>query len=174
MIQALIDAFENDISNCLIETNSILIEVFDCYDCTPDQQRSYIKLENNQPVHFTLNNSQGANLVFTALDNCILRSHELSRCDFILGNFDKLYFVEIKQINRGQRRQARTNAIQQLISSILLFRAKINLSNTELIAVICLKAKQVHPLQSATRAADMVAFKENYNAFLMEGQSHIF
>jgi hypothetical protein len=174
MIQALINAFENNISNCLIETNSILIEVFDCYDCTPDQQRSYIKVEYNQPVHFTLNNSREANLVFAALDNCILRSHELSRCDFLLGNFEKLYFVEIKQVNKGQRRQARTDAIQQLHSSILLLRGKINLSDTELIAVICLKAKQVHPLQSATRAADMVAFKENYNAILMEGQSHTF
>ncbi|MFI5140369.1 MAG: hypothetical protein ACHQIM_21295, partial [Sphingobacteriales bacterium] len=67
-----------------------------------------------------------------------------------------------------------TNAIQQLHSSISLFRGKIDLTNTEIIAVICLKAKRVHPLQSATRVADMVAFKDNYNASLMEGQSHTF
>jgi hypothetical protein len=172
MIQVLTGAFENDISNCLVETNNILIEVFDCYDCV--QQRCFIKTEEGQPVHFVLNNPLKEDLVFAALDNCIFQSHELSRCDFLLGNFKKLYFVEIKQTNRGQRRAARTNAIQQLHSSISLFREKLNLTNTELVAVICLKAKQVHPLQSATRTAEMVAFKENYNADLMEGQSHTF
>jgi hypothetical protein len=174
MIQALIDAFDWDITNCLIETNSELIEVYDCYDCIPGEQRCYIKIAEDQPVHFELNNPLKSNLVFAALDNCLLQAHQQSRCDFLLGNFQKLYFVEIKRVSKGQRRQARNQAIQQLHSSISLFKGKINLTNTVLIAVISLKAKQVHPLQSATRAADMVAFKENYNASLMEGQSHTF
>lgn len=172
MRQAITNAFDRDISNCLTETNSSLIEVFDCYDCIPAKQRSYIKTEESQVVHFVLNNPTSANLVFAALDNCIMQSHELSRCDFVLGNFEKLYFVEIKQ--GGKRRQARSEAIQQLHSSISLFRNKINLTNTELIAVINLKAREVHPLQNATRKAERVAFKENYNADLMEGQSHTF
>ena len=85
MIQALISAFENDISYCLIETDSELIEVFDCYDCLPDQQRCFIRIEDGQPVHFELINPLRANLVFAALDNCIFRSHEQSRCDFMIG-----------------------------------------------------------------------------------------
>jgi hypothetical protein len=174
MIEALKNAFDNNISNCLTETNSELINVYDCYDSPAEQRRCYIKTKEDQPVHFQLSNPLAVKLVFAALDNCILQSHQQSRCDFVLGNFQKLYFVEIKRVNRGQRKRARTEAIQQLHSSISLFREKINLTNTELIAVICLKAKQVHPLQSATRTADMVAFKENYNANLMEGQSHTF
>lgn len=174
MIQELLNAFDDDISNCLIETKSGLIEVFDCYDCAPALQRCYIKVEDNQPVHFELKNPSETALVFAALDNCIFKAHQQSRCDFMIGNLKKLYFVEIKQVNRGQRRQARAGAIQQLQSSISFFRTKINLSDTALIAVICLKAKKVHPLQSATRGANMLAFKENYNADLMEGQSHTF
>jgi hypothetical protein len=174
MISDLINVFDYDIANCLIETNSILIEVYDCYDCIPDLQRCYIKIEDNQPVHFALKNPSASDLVFVALDNCVFKSHQGSRCDFIIGNYCKLYFVEIKQVKKGKRSQARTDAIQQLESSISTFRGKINLTNTEIIAVICLKAKQVHPLQSATRGAQIVAFKENYNAALMEGQSHTF
>ncbi len=103
MIQALIDAFDRDISHCLTETNSILIEVFDRYDGTPAERRSYIKTEEGQPIHFTLNNPLATNIIFAALDNCILQSREQSRCDFVLGNFEKLYFVEIKQVKKGQR-----------------------------------------------------------------------
>jgi hypothetical protein len=174
MIEALLNSFEDDITGCVEDTNSDLIEVYDCYHCTAAQQRSYIKIDENDPVHFTLKNPGLENLTFAAMDNCMLRAHEQSRCDFLLGNFRKLYFVEIKQINRGQRRQARTNAIQQLESSVDLLSKKLNFSETELIAVICLKAKQVHPLQNATRSAKAVAFKENYNAALMEGQVHTF
>ncbi len=174
MKQAIINAFDNVGSNCLTETNSKLIEVFDCYNCASALQRTYIKTEEDQPVHFELNNPSAANLVFVALDNCILKSDQQSRCDFLIGNFKKLYFVEIKQVKTGQRNLARISAIQQLDSSILLFRQKINLANTELIAVICLKAHRVHPLQSATKTANIVAFKENHNANLMEGQSDTF
>jgi hypothetical protein len=174
MIGAILNTFGEDVANCVNETNSILIEVYDCYDCTPALQKSYIKSKVGEPVHFTLNNPLATNLFFAALDNCILKANQQSRCDFIIGNFQKLYFVEIKQVNPGHRQEARTQAIRQLHSSISLFKGKINLHNTKLIAVICLKAKQVYPLQSAKRVADAVAFKDSYGADLMEGQSHNF
>jgi len=174
MKDALLNAFKHGIEDCLAETNNIKVEIFDCYDCIPGEQRSFIKTDENEPVHFTLNNLHQANLTFAALDNCILKAHQQSRCDFIIGNFHKLYFVEIKQVNRGQRRLARTGATQQLHSSIAILKEKINLNDTEVIAVICLKAKQVHPLQSAKRVADIVAFRAYYNAELTEGQMHDF
>jgi hypothetical protein len=37
-----------------------------------------------------------------------------------------------------------------------------------------MKAKRAYPLQSAESASKRVAFKQNHNADLMEGQSHIF
>ena len=78
MIQALMDAFDGEIADCLTETNSIIIEVFDCYDSTPAEKKSYIKTEEDQPIHFTLNNPSAISLIFAALDNCILRSGESS------------------------------------------------------------------------------------------------
>lgn len=174
MKQALINAFNNDILNCLVETKDTLIEIFDCYDCDPVQQKSYIRTQSTEPVHFTLNNPLANDLIFAAIDNCILLSNDPSRCDFAIGNFQKLYFVEVKQVKKSQRAAARNTAIGQLHASISLFRTKIDLLNTKLIAVICLKAKQAHPLQNAKKIADAVAFKTNYNADLMEGQEHTF
>ncbi|SFE00981.1 hypothetical protein SAMN05518672_104129 [Chitinophaga sp. CF118] len=174
MIQDLRRVFGTETADCLTETNDTKIEIFDCYDCAAAQQKSYIKAREEQPVHFTLENPTAATLAFAALDNCLLRSDNESRCDFFIGNSRKLYFVEIKQVKSNQRSAARANAIKQLDSSISLLKDKIDLQNTSLIAVVCLKAKQVYPLQSAKRAADIVAFKETHNADLMEGQSHTF
>jgi hypothetical protein len=119
MIQAIKAAFKNDLSHCLID--SVLIEVYDRYGGVPEEQRCYIKSEENQPVHFTLNNPDRANLVFMAIDNCLLKSTDLSRCDFGIGNFKKLYFVEIKNVKTKQRNEAKTKAIKQLGSTSSVF-----------------------------------------------------
>lgn len=143
MIADFRNAFDKNIELCITETNSTLIEVYDCYDCIPPEQRTYIKTKVDEPIHFTLFNDQAENLLFAALDNCILKSNQQSRCDFIIGNFQKLYFIEIKQVKPRQRRSAKENAIRQLHASISFFREKLDLSNTKLIGVICLKAKQI-------------------------------
>jgi len=174
VITLLKDTFDGNIDDCLKELDNTLIEIYDCYDCSPEQQRSYIKEDKAQPIHFTLENPNAENITFVALDNYILKAHHQSRCDFIIGNIRKLYFVEIKQVSRGQRRQARTNATQQLSASLEFLSGVIDLTNTDLIAVICLKAKQIHPLQNAQRVADIVSFRERYNAELKEGQQDTF
>lgn len=174
MIKALMEAFGNEIMQCVVETDSTLIEVYDDYDCIPANQRCYIITEEKEPVHFKLNNPNSANLVFIAIDNCLFKSTDLSRCDFGIGNFDKLYFVEIKQAKTNQRSEAKTKAIQQLASSISVFKEKIAVSNTKLIAVICLMVKETHPIRTASMVQKIVAFKEKHNASLMEGHSDIF
>ena len=174
MIKALTTAFENDISLFIIETNNSLIEIFDCYDCIPSLQRSYIKTEEKQPTHFTLNNPLSMGLVFAAIDNGILKSSDPSRCDFAIGNFLKLCFVEIKKVKTNQRNKAKSDAIEQLGAAISMFKEKINLNNTELIAIICINFKKVYPARTAASANNVVKFKDDYNAALMEGQSHIF
>jgi hypothetical protein len=183
MTKAITNAFAGDISGCLVETNDILIEVFDCYDCAPGQQGCFTKIKEGQPCHFELYNEGAENLVFAALDNCILQSHQQSRCDFVIGNFQKLYFVEIKWVKMRHKADARNNAIQQLGNSITLFRKSIKLDTTELVAVICFASKQILSIQtpkqarpgvSAAGLEKRVAFKENYGADLIEERSQTF
>lgn len=156
---------------CISTTNKTVIEVYDCYTCLPQNARSYIKTSENEPIHFTLTNPSKALLTFAALDNCLLKSNDSSRCDFILGNNKKLYFVEIKDVPIRNRRDARLDAIKQLESTLSFFKSKIDFAKTIPFAVICLKAKKVHPLQNATSAAKAFSFKTKYNAVLKEGQS---
>jgi hypothetical protein len=174
MMDALKAAFGQSVATCLQETNNVFIEVYDCYDCAPGRQRSYIKTDGTQPTHFTLNNPSQATLLFAAIDNCILPSSTVARCDFAIGNFQRLFLVEVKQVSMGQRSAARTAAAHQLSSTLTLLRAEIPLHNTDLVAVICLKAAQTYPVQSARKVADRVRFKEMHNADLVEGQRAIF
>jgi len=174
MMDALKAAFGQKVATCMQETDKDRIEVYDCYDCKPDIQRSYIKTAGTEPVHFTLQNPSQVTLVFAAIDNCILPSLAVARCDFAIGNFQRLFLVEVKQVSMGQRASARTAATHQLSSTLTLLRAHIPLDKTDLVAVICLKAAKAYPVQSARKVADRVRFKEMYNADLVEGQSAIF
>ncbi len=171
MIKALSEAFaanENSAA-CIQQTSETEIAIFDCYTCLPSLKRCYIKSKPEEPVHFTLYNPSKTTITFAAVDNCLLGPKHHSRCDFIIGDFNKLYFVEIKQVKTSRRREARLEAVKQLQNSIFLLRNTINLNTTQLVAVICLKAHQARPLQSATRGAAIVLFKEKYNATLMGG-----
>ena len=175
MIQILRAVFEvGENSVCLIETSEPYIQVYDCYDCIPIGKRSYIKTRQEEPVHFTLRNPQAMKLCFIALDNCLLDERDTPRCDFVIGNLQKMYFVEIKNTIVNQRRAARKSAIVQLDASIEYFKNNIDLTNTILIAVTSLKGKQALPLQNATRAAEIVKFRDRHNASLMEGDTAVF
>ena len=175
MINFLQNAFEiTGPTPCISTTDKTIIEVYDCYTCLPKNARSYIKTSESEPIHFTLTNPLNALLTFAALDNCLLKSDDISRCDFILGNLSKLYFVEIKEVPIRNRRDARLDAIKQLESTLSFLENRIDFTKTIPVAVICLKAKKVHPLQNATSSAKAFSFKTKYNAVLKEGQSDTF
>src|ERR1700750_498568 len=122
MIDDLRKIFGDNITACITESNNTRIEVYDCYDCIPTLQRSYIKTETKEPVHFILQNPNAVNVIFAALDNCLLKAGDQSRCDFLIGNKQKLYFVEIKQVSTKQRSAAKADAVKQLDASIELLK----------------------------------------------------
>jgi hypothetical protein len=174
MIPALAAAFGANAAACATPTDANRIEVFDCYDCAPAARRSYIRTALDQPIHFTLENPTQAPVVFTALDNCLFSSADVARCDFMLGNFQKLFFVEIKEVNAKHRSKSRNDAVEQLDSSLSAIKVAIDLQETELIAVMNIKAKKAHPLQTAKKVAMVVYFKDNHNAKLVEGDHAVF
>jgi hypothetical protein len=176
MIRILADAFAiTDTKNkCLEEINDIVVCIYDCIDCLQDLKRSYIKTRDDEPVHFILHNPNAAVLCFAAVDNCLLGPHDDSRCDFIIGNKQKLYFVEIKTNKTRQKHKAREEAYGQLDASIGYLKLKANLINTQIVAVVCLKTKIIYPLRNATSANAIVKFKERHNAQLTEGQEATF
>jgi hypothetical protein len=74
MREVYLNSFGDQVAKCLSETNDTVIQIFDCYDCEPAAQRSYLSLAEGQPVDFTLHNPDREPLVFAAIDNCILGS----------------------------------------------------------------------------------------------------
>lgn len=174
MRQSFLTAFGGKIAGCITETNAPLINAFDCYNCDPSEQRSYISTNPAHPIHFTLHNLGHQPLVFVAIDNCILKASDSPRCDFVIGNFQKLFLVEVKWVNTGKRRAARNSAVCQLYETLSLLRNRIDLRQTALVAVVCLKASKSYPLQSARKGNERVRFLEEHGADLMEGQEAYF
>jgi hypothetical protein len=94
-----------------------------------DQNGTKAYTNVNDPARWiaTVRNNNSQNLVFTAIDKCVVRDHEdigKGRCDGMLTSSQHIYFVELKEINPPWI----SSAIGQLESTIVLFMANHDIS----------------------------------------------
>jgi hypothetical protein len=169
MRQAFLNIFGEEIAECLAETDEPIIRAYDCYECPQADQRSYLAINLDQSADFTLHNPERHKLLFAAIDNCILDSGQDARCDFVLGNFQKLFLVEIKRVNFKKRPAARQSAVRQLSATLALLRERLDLGDTDLVAVMNIKGREERPIQSARKVNEVVKFLEEHRARLVEG-----
>jgi hypothetical protein len=85
-----------------------------------DGTKAYTNTENPDKWIATVKNNQRKNLIFTAIDKCIIKDNELlgrGRCDGMITASDLLYFVELK----SKEPPWEVSAKEQLESTIELF-----------------------------------------------------
>jgi hypothetical protein len=85
-----------------------------------DGRRAYTNTTDPGRWIATVKNDRNKDLVFTAIDHCIISDTELltrRRCDGMLSSDELICFVELKDRNRGWIEEA----IEQLESTIKLF-----------------------------------------------------
>ncbi len=85
-----------------------------------NDEKAYTNINNPAIWIATVKNDRNINLVFTAIDKCVIKDHEESgrgRCDGMLTSNDHLYFIELKD----QARNWKKGAIEQLESTIKFF-----------------------------------------------------
>jgi hypothetical protein len=90
-------------------------------------QKSYSNSENPEKWMATVRNDKSINLVFTPVDNCLIKSNELAgrgRCDGLLTSAEHLYFIELKD----QAKSWISEAVEQLESTIEIFKENHNIS----------------------------------------------
>lgn len=131
--------------------------------------------ENNQPVkivlsgdyQLTVNNQLTAEICVVKTDKCLIKEVEgQKKCDCILFNNRRLYFVEIKSGRTGKRGERKRKAKEQLGATIDNLRSNgINLSNLELQAIICIK-NHSRKIPQVTEQTMMEKFREQYNVKL--------
>jgi hypothetical protein len=82
---------------------------------------AYTNTDDTSSWIATVKNDSRVHLIFTAIDNCVIKGDEAcgrGRCDGMLTSSEHIYFVELKV----QKGKWRTKAIDQLESTILFFQ----------------------------------------------------
>jgi len=84
-------------------------------------EKAYSTIDNASKWIATVKNDKNIELVFTPIDNCLIKSYELEgrgRCDGLLTSPDHLYFIELKDVAKSWI----SEAVEQLESTINLFK----------------------------------------------------
>lgn len=103
-------------SSCQESTNETLFGLCD----DQDGLRAYTNTDDPDKWVATVKNDRNLWLIFTAIDNCIMKSDEYPnthRCDGMLASDEHLFFVELKDKRDGWIEEA----VAQLESTIRLF-----------------------------------------------------
>lgn len=103
-------------------------------------------------------------------DKCLFTDRQ-KKCDCILFNKDKLFFVEISEAGSGNRSNKRRDAVEQLGDTIKVLKANnIDFSTHDTKAIICFKNGSIRPTQPSLNTMRAI-FTELHNVSLEEGNA---
>lgn len=176
MIEKIKDAFgecKNQLKcDCLVKSSyeTYKSKKLFIYD-DPNNNEQPIKLVDEKSEHqLIVENLNEKDVIVIKNDNCL--SEEIKRirkCDCILTDDEKIFFVEIKDTKLRGRGNARDEAVEQLAFSLSSFKEKILFDEFEnCFAVICFKSKSEYPITSRNNNLKEF-FREKYNTQFSEG-----
>lgn len=145
MLSQIKNAFpQSELNHCIIALADSEFKILD----KDEQAPASIHTEGSFQV---LNPSQ-KEIHFLAIDKCIFfDSDNLKKCDAAVFDTNIFYFIEIKNIHKLARRsEARKNAKEQLLSTIKIFKERIDFSAYSLLAVYSLTDSNTKPYPAKT------------------------
>ncbi|NOT52127.1 MAG: hypothetical protein HOP10_12715 [Chitinophagaceae bacterium] len=171
---ALGDCKRLDTSNCISGTSYEIIThrlfcVFD--DRSEDQPVRVVKKREDHQLKVSNRNKEENEICVLKTDKCLF-TQDHKKCDCILFNKYKCFFVEISETSNGRRNSKRNDAVEQLGYTINLLREyNIDLNGLETKAIICFKMGAIRPTQPSLNTKRAL-FLEQYKVSLEEG-NHI-
>lgn len=151
-------------NNCIVLTKAKLIEIFD----DDKVKRCYIRKNDSQPSHFTINNVNSLGLCFWAIDNCTFsKTDRFKKCDFVIYYDYKIYFCEIKTVEGISHSKKRKEAIQQLKSTTLKLKKDLDLSSYSKDAYFWVEPKSI-PRFNANLQSQFKQFVKSTGIMLYE------
>jgi len=124
-------------------------------------------VQQEQDFQLTVNNFMQKEICLTKLDKCLI-ANEISKCECLLFDTSKLFFVEIKSSSTGGRGKRRKKAIEQLGNTVRLLREKnINIGAFDAKAIICFKNVEPRITNSAANTAKVI-FNQEFGIELEE------
>lgn len=115
-----------DFFNAICQEPTLNDSIFGLCD-DQNGKKAYTNLTDNSKWIATVKNNN-TELTFTAIDKCVIKDNEergRGRCDCMLTSANHIYFIELKD----QLRNWKTDAIEQLESTIQFFIANHNVKN---------------------------------------------
>ncbi len=167
MIESIIAQFENSApNNCISTVEHGVFKVFDRHD-----NCCFICVENepNTLCYFTVSNPTNKLINFLAIDKCTLMGDREKKCDCALFDDSSFYFIEMKTATPAQRRKRKSDAYEQLKSTIGIFKSKLSFDGYELWALISFGQSYAIPKTNSTQMARRKELFDLYRAKLIEG-----
>ncbi|HLK30883.1 MAG TPA: hypothetical protein VKT28_20065 [Puia sp.] len=163
------DCTRTDKSNCVSKTSYELINASHFYIVDEDNNDPVKIVGENDYYQLKITNTEENEICVLKTDKCLFNGGLRRRCDCVLFNDSKYFFVEISEAHKNTRKEKRKNAVEQLEATIEFFKAHdIELSTFSSKAIICFKA--IKPfITKASLLSKRAAFYENYKIELEEG-----
>ncbi len=176
MIEKIKDAF-GDCKNllkcaCSIKSSyeTYRLRKFYIYD-GPNTNEQPIKLvDEKSERQLIVDNLKEKKITVIKNDNCLSEEVKgVRKCDCIITDNEKIFFVEIKDTKHRGRSSAREEAVEQLEFSLQLFKEKIVFNDYEnCFVIICFKSKSEYPITARNNNLKEF-FREKYNTQYSEG-----
>ncbi len=143
--------------------------LFFIYDDDSDEKFTPCRIVSEEDEYqICVVNENEFEVTFIKIDQCLIINNDHRKCDCALISNNQFFFIEIKNVKLKQRKLARKEAIQQLKSTIEIFKQNLDLSQFELYAIIGFKTNKPYIVQSS-KNTQRVMFKSDYDVVLQEG-----
>ena len=156
------------ISDCKGSYENSSEEEFAIYD-PPNELNEPVQVVSLDKEHqLKVSNANKNQICVVKTDKCLF-TDAVSKCDCILFDNYRFYFVEIKDSKTSQRHANRKTAVAQLSATIDIMIANgIDLTTLATKAIICFKSLSAYPIRTSF-LSEKAVFKETYNISLEEG-----
>ena len=169
MVDSIKDVFEACAqNNCLQTVNFPQFAVYDrvgqcCYICTENPP--------NTLCFFTVTNPSEKPINFLAIDKCLISedNEDEKKCDCAVFDEKEFHFVEIKTASTASRSKRRVKAFEQLKHTIGLFKSKIDFTNYDVFAMVCIGCKVIYPRSTSSHMGRRMEMSMRYNVKFVEG-----
>lgn len=113
-----------------------------------------------------LENENLKKILFLENENSIMKNEDSKKCDWVLFENNRIYFIESKDVKLRGRAKERIDATKQLIATIEFYKSKIELDAISIFSQICFKSNS--KIIKTGDQARKVLFKQ-YNSEFSEG-----
>lgn len=146
---------------------------------TEQMERFKDKMTDFKDWHFWAENPKEQKIHFVAIDNCWLEAEEGGQCDFALFTIRDFVLVDIKDVKKKMRQDAKKEAVRQLYNTFQKLKNKNVLpSDLQRFAIVGLTFQEYYhqsrPTARTQVASDRKRFQDDFQTDLVIANGFLF